>query len=342
MTALLSPAYRLTLGAQRWSEQALRLNVTLTLAPLVNMLTVWFPITAPLSAQTGEAAELILDNGEREAVVFTGTIDSVRRDFSTIQVTCLDAAGRLAGFRPAVTFEQVTAGTVIRNLAAELGLGVGDLEDGPTLPFYVADPSRNAWEHVARVSAWGGAVARVTADNRVNSRVIDASSAELALRYGREILWLLTDQRPSVVEAFTVTGEAGAGDAAVEQVMRPTTDFFAGNRPKGPGTGRRWRFEPALRTVRAAGTAGAALRRQYDSGRQTGRFQAFLQPQLCCGGVLEILDLPDGLGRGPVWITRVEHRLGDGVAATTARFRQGGDSFDPAALLGSLAGTLGG
>jgi hypothetical protein len=144
------------------------------------------------------------------------------------------------------------------------------------------------------------------------------------------------------VEAFIVAGEAGAGDASAPEVLRPSTDFFAGNRPDGPGPGKRWSFAPALRTITAAGTAGAALMRQYGSGREIGRFQAFLQPQVRCGTVLEIQDLPEGLPGGPVWVTRVMHRLGQESAATTVHFRRGGDSFDPGALLGSLAGAIGG
>ena len=341
MTSMLKPAYQLTLGSQRWTEQVARMSLTLALAPMVDRLSVGFRSAPPVPAPHGDKAELRLDSGENEEVVFTGTVDAVRRNFEAIQVTCLDAGGRLARFRPAATFEQVSASTVIRNLAREMGIATGDLEEGPTLPFYLADPSRSAWEHMARVSAWGGAVVGVSADGRVNSVVIDASRAELALRYGREIVSLQAGSLTSAVDAFTVAGEAGAGDASAPEVMRPTTDFFAGHRPQGPGLGRRWRFEPALRTVKAAATAGAALQRHYSSSRGAGCFQAFLLPRLRCGSVLEIQDLPDGLPGGPLWVTGVEHRLGRGSASTSARFRQGGDRFDPTALLGSLAGLVG-
>ncbi len=342
MTTMLNPTYELTLGSQRWTEQAARIRLTLALAPQVNLLAVWFPAAAPLAAAKGDDVELRLNSGEKDEVVFTGSIDSLRSGFDGTRVTCLDAGGRLAGFRPAVTFEQVTAATVIRNLADEMGIETGELEDGPTLPYYVADPSRTAWEHMARVSAWGGAAVSVTKSNKVNALIIDASQAELALRYGREIIGLMADSRLPVVDAFTVAGEAGAGDAASPDVLRASTDFFAGNRPEGPALGKRWRFEPALRTVNAAATAGAARQRLYVSGRETGQFKAFLQPQLRCGTVLEIQDLPQGLPTGPIWVTSVEHRLGQGEASTTVCFRQGGDSFDPMALLGSLAGAIGG
>jgi hypothetical protein len=341
-TSLLSPAYELTLGSQRWKEQALEIRVSLAAAPMVDVLGVRLPAAAPLSAAPGDSVSLTLDSGEQKALVFTGTIDTIRRGFEAIHVTALDAGGALARYRPSATYEQVTAGTVIRTLVGDAGLSAGELDDGVDLAFYVADPSRTAWEHVARLAAWGGALASVSSDGKVRSVVIDATQAELALRYGREIVALQADRAGSSVDAWVVAGEGGAGSASAPEALRPSTDFFAGNRPDGPALGKRWRFEPALRTARSAGSAGAALQRQYTASREAGRLQAFLLPALRCGSVIEIQDLPDGLVGGPVWIARVEHVLSPRGALTTVRFFKGGDSFDPLALLGALAGAIGG
>lgn len=342
MTALLAPAYALTLGTRRWTEQVLSLSVTRTFAPGVNLLAVVFPAAAPVSAAPGDDVALRIQSGEHDTVVFTGIVDDIQRRLDQIRVLCVDAGGLMARYRPAVTYEQISAGTVIRNLAGEIGAETGALADGPTLPCYVADPTRTAWEHAARLSAWGGAMARVTPDNRVTAGVIDASQPTAALRYGREILFLETGQRAAPIETFTAAGEAGAGDASAPEVFRPTTDFFAGNRPDGPSAASRWSFQPALRTVPDAATAGAARKRGYAAAAEAGRFTAFLLPHLECGTVLEIQDLPEGLAAGPVWITGLHHHLERGRTFTRVRFHKGGDSFDPAALLGSLAGALGG
>lgn len=342
MTSLLSPAYELTLGTQLWKQQALEIGVRLACAPQVDRLSVRLPAAAPLSAAAGDPASLVLDSGEHGETVFTGTIDSVHRGFDEIGVVALDAGGMLARCRPSVTYEQITAGTVIRNLAGDAGVDVGEVEDGAELTFYVADPTRTAWEHVARLAAWGGALASVSADNKVECAVIDATQAEVALLYGRELVSLQAERFDSAVDAWTVTGEGGAGSSSAPEALRPSTDFFAGNRPQGPGLAQRWRFEPALRTARAAGTAGAAVQRQYGASREAGRLRAFLQPKLRCATVLEIQQLPDKLPSGPLWVAAVSHTLGPDGAFTTARFYKGGASFDPLALLGSLAGVAGG
>jgi hypothetical protein len=338
MTSVLQPTYSLTLGPQEWTGQALSIEVSLEAAPLVGVLRARLPPAAPLSAAVGDPALLTLDSGEKSGEVFAGKIDSIRRGFDAVTVTALDAAGELARFRPALTFEQVTAGTVVKNLCGEVGVSVGDVEDGVSLAFYVADPSRTALEHVARVCDWSGALARVSADGKLETLVVNATQPEVALKFGRELLRLHQGETTAGVEAFVVAGESGAGSTSAPEALRPSTDFFAGNRPDGPGAKSRWRFEPALRTAQAAGTAGAARQRLYTAARQRGEFESFLQPDLRVGTVFEVQELPEGLAPGPFWAARVAHRLAPDGSVTRVRFVQGGDSFDPLALLGSLAG----
>jgi len=316
------------------------MELQLSTAPLLDTLSVRFPVSAPFSAGIDDPVELTLDSGEKEAKVFTGIVDSIRRGFDDVRVSALNAGAVLARFRPGVSYEQITAGNVVRNLCSDAGVDTGSIEDGVSLAFYVADPSRTALEHVARVCDWSGAIARISEGNEVESVVVNATQPDVALKYGREILnawqWKLTSRTKS----FVVAGESGAGDTSSNDALRPTTDFFGGNRPDGPSPTSRWSSEPALRTTNAAGTAGSALQRAYDSSRETGRMDAFLQPDLRPGTILQIQDLPNDLPSGPLWLYRVEHWVAPEGARTRAYFHKGGDAFNPQSLLGSLASVL--
>jgi len=340
MPSLLQPGYTLTLGSQRWTEQLIALELTLAAAPSLDRLTATFPAEAPVKAAPDDPAELTLASGEKQEAVFSGTIASIRRSADAIRVRALNAGGVLAQVRPAITWEQASAGTVIRNLCDEAGVEAGNVEDGISLAYYAADPARTALDHIARVAAWSGAMARVSPDNRVEAVVINATRAEVALKYGRELKTLEQRKAPTAIQSFTVAGESGAGDASSPDALRPTTDFFAGNRPPGPSKGNCWRSEPALRTAAAAASAAAAVQRTYNAGRERGVFTAFLQPDLRPGTVFEIQDAPDGLPAGPMWVESLVHTVGRDGAVTRARFCKGGDSFDPLALLGALAGLL--
>jgi hypothetical protein len=342
MTSMLEPAYIVRMGPQEWTEQLLQIRVLLAAGPLVDSATLVLPSLAPLEAGPGDEVVVSLDSGEQSDTVFTGVVDRVRRTPSTTTVSAVNAGGVLARVRPAVTFEHITAGDVVRQLCGEAGVDAGDIDDGVSLPYYVADPDRTGWEHATRVAAWSGGIARVSRDNRVDAIVVDAQRADLALRYGREILDFAFDSHRSYLDTFATAGESGVGDAADADALRLASDFFAGSRPSGPGPGSSWRSYPALRTAEAAATAAAARQRIYDSTRETGRLDAFLQPAIRPGSVIEVQDLPHGIAVEPLWARRVEHRLSASGATTRVQFAKGGDSFDPLALLGSLAGAIGG
>lgn len=84
------------------------------------------------------------------------------------------------------------------------------------------------------------------------------------------------------------------------------------------------------------------MQRRYGSSRARGTFRAFLQPKIRAGVILEVQDLPSGLPQGPLWVQQVHHTIDHTGALTRVGFFQGGDNFDPSALLGSLAGAIGG
>lgn len=341
--APLIPAYTLTLADQQWTSQVLVLEVLLAAAPLTGALTARFPASATVKAEPGDKVTLSLDGGEGAAGVFTGTVTAVRRGPARIDVHAVDAAGRLARQRPATTYEQVNAGSVISDLAGAADVKTGEIEDGVALAWYAADPTRTALDHVARLTSWSGGLARVDADGRLVATAVAATQAEFALRYGRELLGLQQTTRLRDVDSFTYAGEAGAGSADSPDALRATSDFFAGNRPDGPDGAHRWAFEPALRTTDAAGSAGAAAQWRYAAGARIGSFEAFLLPLARPGTVIEIAELPDGLTGAPVWLDRVRHRLGAGSARTSARMYAGGPpaSGPLGSLVGAVSGALG-
>jgi hypothetical protein len=339
MASLLHPSYALTIGSRKWTQQAERIDVMLGAGPELDRLVALFPAAAPIETGPDDPVVLALDGGDGEETVFTGTVSSLRRGLDRTVLTAASALGRLARFRPAASFENATAGTVIRNLADEAGIETGAIAEGVTLRFYVADPSRNAAEHALRLAGWSGAMLMATAEGKLTAAVVDASSADIALRYGREIVAFEIEESAKP-PAVTVAGESGAGDCASPDAIRLTNDFFGGSRPEGPGLGHLWDWEPALRTPKDAASAGAARRRSLFAAQRNGTLEAWLQPKLRPGVIVEIQDLPAGHSRGPYRIEAVRHRIGPDGASTTARLMQGGDSFDPLAALGALSGAL--
>lgn len=339
MASLLRPAYTLTIAEQRWSRQAIAIDLRLAAGPQFDRLTAYLPAAAPIEAAPDDPVILSLDGGEGAETVFTGVVATIRRGLEQTKVTAAGALGQLARYRPATTFENVSAGTVIRNLAGDAGVATADIAEGVMLRFYVADPSRNAAEHASRLAAWSGAMLTGTADGSIAATVVNATQAEVALRYGREVTGFAVEEAAEP-DRITVAGESGVGDCGSPDSLRLSADFFAGNRPEGPSLHNQWAWDPALRTTAAAAAAGAAFGRGLAAGRRSARLDALLLPRLRPGTVIELRDLPEGLAPGPYWLQAVRHRIGPAGAVTGARLMQGGDSFDPRALLGALGGML--
>jgi hypothetical protein len=342
MTSLMVPSYTLTVGSRRFNSQAIEIVVALEIAPVVDSLTVTFPASLANVASTGDHVALSISDGNNETAVFSGTVDAVRQGAEQTRVRALNAGGTLSRFRPAATYEKVTAGEVVRSLCGDGGADAGEIAPGVALAFYAADPSRNAYEHIARIAAWSGAMARVTGDDRVEMRVVKAAIAEAALRFGRELVAIDLETRASGVDTFVVAGESGAGSTAAPEALRPTTDFFGGSRPDGPSASSRWTSAPALRTARGAATARAASRRVYGASRLRGCLTAILKPELRPGLAINVRELPKGMPGEVLWLRRVRHTIGRQGALTRAEFSRGGNAFSPGGLLGSAAASFGG
>jgi hypothetical protein len=337
------PGYELTIGNQRWTKQALELDVRLHCAPVPDALVVRFPSAAAFDASPGDDVALRLDGGDGAADVFAGDLDATERLLDATVAIAINAGGLLARTRPAVTVEQATSATVIRALCDEAGADVGSLDDGVQLAYYAADPTRTAWEHVARVAGWAGAIARVDPDGKVGSLVVQSGAADVALRYGRDVLVLERLDARRSVETFAVAGETGVGAADDADALRPATDFFAGNRPDGPGGGSAWTFEPALRTTGAARKAGDARASRYAAAGHRWRLDALLQPALRPGGIVEITHLPDGLTGGTFVVESVHHVVSSHDVRTRARLAEAGAGKAGGAggLLAAVGGALG-
>jgi hypothetical protein len=339
--ALLKPSYSLTMGQQRWTTQLLKIDLNQEMAPGINVLKVELPARAPLSAAIDDPVTLELDGGAGGETVFTGSVTAIRRQPDTIAVTALDAGGRLSAVRPAATYENATPATLIRSLAAEVGADVGRVETGSEISFYVADPGRSAWDHVARLCEWIGAAATVSPDNKIESAVVQTASADAALRYGRDLIAIDDTRHWAPIESFIVAGESGVGSAASPDARRPAADFFQGNRPGGPTASDRWEFQPALRTASAARVAGAARSRAYGALRRTGRITAVLNPALRPALAVQVQDGPDELGGGAIWLRQARHVIDRRGAITTACFVADGGG-GAASLLAAAAAALGG
>lgn len=336
---MLAPSAALTLGDRRYAEQTLALRLRRTRAPGLDRLELALPLTTTFEAEPGEDCSLTLnggdpDGGGGEAEVFTGRVSAMTRRGHALHVTAHNGGLALARYRPVGAFEQIGLDEVIRGFCADAGVEVAIELEAPVLALYAADGHGTALQEIARLAGLAGGAAAFDGAGRLHVMANGGPDAELALRYGRELLDIEIVEGLQPTDSITVVGE-GAGDPRSPAARWLTTDFLAGSAP-APGPGARRRRVPELRDAGDAEAAAEALAGRRSAAARPVRLRTWLMPALAPGMRLEIADLPNPLALEECRVTQIVSTLAEGGRAGTAIWATG--KPDESGLLAALGG----
>ncbi|HEU4432609.1 MAG TPA: hypothetical protein VFR51_04385 [Pyrinomonadaceae bacterium] len=330
----LAPTLSVTLGNLRYDTHAVELHACLEPLPRGNSVRVSLPATVRFEAAPADDAAMDVDGGEGLKKLFTGKVRTVRRDFRRIHVTLADAATDLAAYRPCQTFEKQNAKQVIRTLASDAGVNIGDIDVDLDLPAYVAQPGRTAAEQVAELARLSGAIALIDAEGKLNVIARPSGQPSIALLYGREMIDYSSSDNETINAQRFAIGFGPAGSASAPDALRPSLDFVPSSAAAGGAGIVRYPL-PLLRTPTAADDVSTALQTSNAARAKRLRSRCFLLPALRPGDVIEVQSLPDGLGAGPWLLTRVQHELRPGSGGFTTIEAE---SADTSSLLSGLLG----
>ena len=200
-------------GSESLETGLLSLEISRGFAPFVD----WADIvlrppdgsgTAPALGETGSVGITL---GAHDTT-FSGTIDSLEhRADGTVRLGLGNGSRLLAQARHDASFAEMTAADIIAALCAEAGVDA-DVSGGATLPRYFADGGLSVLDHVARLAASMGRLARLSDDGVLTLTDDTSGGEEIALSAGDAILSAeLTDRAaPAGVQ---ITG-AGASEWA--------------------------------------------------------------------------------------------------------------------------------
>jgi hypothetical protein len=326
-----------TIGGLRYDHHLTGVRVEAGLAPRAGSAQLLLPPHVRVDAEPGDDITVILDGEDPGTGVFGGQVLRVERLLDVTRIVAGDALARLAAVRPGTTFEQQSARQVVTALAGEAAVPIGAVDAALDLVHYVADQSRTALEHTARLAGWAGSYATSAADGTLVVRRLPTGSAERALRYGREIAALTVGTRqlePDVVLA----GSGPAGSASAPNAHLLTTAILPDSAP-APGVRTVRQSAPALRTPEAARSATSAVATR--NGATYLDATCWLQPAIRPGTLIEIADAPQAGASGPWLVTSVVHGLGPGPRGVTRLHGESRGSSGPlSGLLGALGGLL--
>lgn len=338
---MLVPSVALTLGNRLYEEQILALRLRRARAPALDRLEIVLPLATTFEAAPGETCDLVIDGGDDaggggEAAVFAGTLTEVARRGDALHLTAHNGGLTLARYRPVGAYEQIGLDEIIGNFCADAGVDVAMDISAPVLALYAAAGHATALQEIARLAALAGAAAAFDGAGRLHVTAGGGPDAELALRYGRELLEIEIADGTQPADTITIVGE-GAGNPNAPEARWLATDFLAGSAP-APGVTARRRRVPELRDSSDTEAASAALAERRSAAARPIRLNTWLMPSLAPGMRLEIADLPDPLALEDCRVTQIVSTLEQGRRAHTEIWATG--KPESGGLLGVIGGLL--
>lgn len=328
---MLSPAYKLTLGSKlidTTDEPKASTVVDLTVAldmdtPSDEFRLVLGNVGRFRPARDDEAKiELgYADNGGLTQVM-AGDVFRVEPNLTTIQVAGHSAAEKLLRTFVEQTYENKTAGAIVRDLADKAGVDVATAEDGINFPAYVVDGRRSAYHHIRDLAGLCGFDLYINADGKLVFEKFIGGKTVHVFEFAKHIIELEAEKsnsRAGQVEAF---GESRAGQNGDESWAWLTKDFSGAKGQAGSGDPLLLLEKPALRTRDGARAAAQATMTAIQRRTLRGRLLSLGRPEVKLGDAIRLSGMADAALNVNFQVRSVTHRITKlGGFTTTVGFR---------------------
>jgi phage protein D len=320
---MLRPAYRVAIGDrvvdttdEPKASTAVELTVRLDMDSPADACTLVQGQVGGLPAVPGDDVEVALgyaDDTTGTVTVLTGLVVAVEPGIETLRISGHSTQDRLLRAFADTTFQDTSAGEVVRALAAGAGMDVARVETGIDLPAYVVDGRRNVARHIRDLAVLCGFDTYVTPEGALVFEPFDGQRTVHVLRFGEHLLALeLARDRPyaATVEAF---GESPGSSRGDESWAWLTKDFSPRRGSAGSGAPTLLVERPVLRSAASASTAATAIQESLAAASLHGRVRIQGRPQVRLGDVLRLEAFPasdrTGEVNGNYQVRQVTHTI---------------------------------
>jgi phage protein D len=330
MTALLAPAFKLTLGHkiidttdEPKASTIVNLSVALDLDTPADSFALVFGNVGSFRPARDDETKIELgyaDNGGLTQVM-TGKIATIEPDLTTTRVVGYSGADALLRTLVEQTYESKTAGAIVSDLADRSGLEVATAEDGITFPAYVVDGRRSAYRHMQDLAKLCGFDLYINADGKlVFEKFINGKAVHL-FEYAKHVVALDVLRTPQLAGSVEAWGESPAGSRGEDSWAWIATDFSGSKGSAGSGAPTLLE-RPALRTREAARTAANAALTNIRRRTLRGQVVTIGRPEIKLGDAIRLRGMADETLNTFFQVWSVTHRITklDGFT-TTVGFR---------------------
>ncbi len=327
---MLNPAYKLTLGDklvdttdEPQASTMVDLTVALGLDTPADSFTLVLGNVGSFRPARDDEAEIELgyaDNGGL-TLVMTGKVATVAPNLTTTRVIGYATTDALLRTFVEQTYENRTAGAIVRDLADRAGIDVATAEDGIAFPAYVVDGRRSAYAHMGELARLCGFDLYINADGElVFEKFINGKRVHV-FEFAKHIVALDVLRTPPHAGRVEAWGESPTGSEGDDAWAWLTRDF-SGSRGIA-GSGNLFLLErPALRTRDAARTAANAALTNIQRRTLRGQVVTIGRPEIKLGDAIRLSQMSDDSLNGNYQVRSVTHRITKlGGFTTTVGFR---------------------
>lgn len=291
------------------------------------------PSDSPLPPP-GEATTISLDGGDGAVTVFTGQVLESRGAPDTSLVLGGDALAKLARLDVSGAYEQMTAGSIVRELVNKAGATPGTIEDGPTFASYVLHRGPRALRHIHQLASQAGFDVFTDGQGKVHFAAPKQGSADHTFVYRSQVLRTQLSRPLAAIDGYEVWGE-GAASSQGEKKAHWLVDDLApihgkaalgtNGKVRAGSTGQQSREvkDGAVRSGDDASTQAKARTTALASRPLHGFLEVLGAPAVKPGDLIQVNDIPEGhpveslLSRVVLRVRSVRHTLNARTGFTT-------------------------
>jgi phage protein D len=303
-----------------WQQHSVTIALEAHLAPIVDgaVLQLSGQAQSPPVA-LGDQGSIGLGYSDAAPVpVFTGQIESLRHQIAGgVRLTATNGGATLAKLRVNQSYEQQTAGDIVKDLVGRTDVETDTIEDGLSLPFYVVDDRRSVYQQIADLAQKSGYLAYFTAEGKLKFSPAATGDPVQTFTYGVDILQLQVTAAAPVVAGVTAIGEGAAGSEGQAAWSWLVKDPAAIRASAGTDPPTRLISDAALRSQAATQTAATSRSQAASQQALTGRLWVPGAPAVGVGSPIAITNAPQDSLNGTFLVRGLSHRYSKAGGFTT-------------------------
>ncbi|MDB9527113.1 hypothetical protein PN498_14015 [Oscillatoria sp. CS-180] len=351
---MLKPAYKIILGRkfidttdEPKASTVVDLTVNLCMETPADSVTLQLGNVGGLEAAQNDEikVELGYEDEEELTQVMVGAVVAIAPTLTTTEVVGHSAAATLLRTFVDQTYENKTAGDIVRDLVEQASGGgntsdsataiandvagaitgspsrtpleIDTAEDGITFPAYVIDSRRSAYHHMRDLADLCGFDLYINADGKLVFEKFVSGKTVHVFEYAKHIIHLEVAQEQPRAGEVQAWGESPGGSRGGEAWAWLTKDFSGSRGTAGSGSPTVLLERSPLRTADAARTAADAFSKDLQRRTLHGKLRVLGNPQVKLGDAIRLDALPNVDLNQLYQVRGITHRITKHAGFTT-------------------------